>query len=288
MNPFEYDFGYGWGWNYGHVIAVVVFGGLAVLARLRRAPRWMGAVSVGLAVWGVVGLVIVQMLVRMNLPLELPTERFLANESGQVLDVGAGSGRASLMVLLARPDSRVLALDLYDGYFGIPDNTPERLLANAATAGVEDRVGARVGDMRAMPLGDDSIDAAVSAFAIDHLSRQGIERSLAEVQRVLRPNGQFLVMVINPDMWTRIAYPFLMHHGYFGPKTNHEHWRSHLTDAGFEVVEQGTTPGTLYLLARAPHARLRSQTRTRCFPTMLTMNESTTMPASSPVLRLRR
>jgi SAM-dependent methyltransferase len=250
MNPFAFDFGYGWAWNYGHLIAVVSFGPLAALAWRRRWPRWIRAMSVALAVWGLAGLVIVQLVIRTNLPLELPTEQFLAEGSGQVLDAGAGSGRSSLMVLLARPGSRVLALDLYSGYYGIADNRPERLFANAARAGVEDRIEARVGDMRAMPLGDESVDAAVSAYAIDHLSSEGVERSLAEIQRVLRPNGQFLLMVINPDVWIRIAYPFFVHHGYFGPRTDHQRWRSHLTTAGFDVVEQGTTPGTLYLLAR--------------------------------------
>ncbi len=250
MNPFAYDFGYGWAWNYGHVIPVLVFGGLAALAWKRGWPRWTAFLSAGIAAWGMVGLLIVQMVMRLNLPLQLPTDQFLADGAGLVLDAGAGSGRSSLMVLLERPDSRVIALDLYEGYFGIPDNTPKRLLANAARAGVGDRVQAQVGDMRAMPLGDASVDAAVSAYAIDHLNREGVERSLAEIERVLRPGGQFLLMVINPDVWVRVAYPFFVHHGYFGGKTDHERWRSRLTEAGFEILEQGTSPGTLHFLVR--------------------------------------
>ncbi len=250
MNPFEYDFGYGWAWNYGHLVAAAPFAALALLAWKLSWPRWIGAVFALVGAWGVAGLVIVQLVIRINLPLELPTERFLTDGPGQVLDAGAGSGRSSLMVLLARPESRILALDLYDGYFGIPDNKPERLFSNAARAGVVNRIRAKVGDMRDMPLDDESFDAAVSAFAIDHLSRDGVRRSLAEVQRVLRPDGQFLLMVINPDIWIRIAYPFLAHHGYFGPKTDQQFWKSNLTEAGFEIVESGTTPATLYLLAR--------------------------------------
>jgi methylase of polypeptide subunit release factors len=56
---------------------------------------------------------------RLNLPLELPTQQFLSRGAGRVLDGGAGSGRASLMVLLERPQAEVLAVDLYQGYFGI-------------------------------------------------------------------------------------------------------------------------------------------------------------------------
>jgi ubiquinone/menaquinone biosynthesis C-methylase UbiE len=153
-------------------------------------------------------------------------------------------------VLLARPQAEVVAVDLYEGYFGIADNTPQRLLENAARAGVEDRVEPQVGDLRDLPLDDDSFDAAVSAFVIDHLDRDGVERSLAEIERVLRPEGDFLLMVVNPDPWIRVAYPFFVHHGYFGGRTDHERWRVRLEEAGLGVVEMGTTPGTLYVLAR--------------------------------------
>lgn len=252
MNPFEYDFGYGWAWNYGHLIPAALFGGLALLAQKLRWSGWIIGAFGGLALWGLAGLVIVQGVMRLNLPLQLPSERFLADGDGVVLDAGAGSGRSSLMVLLARPKSRVVAIDLYDQYFGIEDNTPERLMANAAKAGVADRIEAKVGDVRELPFEDNSLDAAVSAYVIDHLREEGVRRSLAEIQRVVRPGGQFLIMVINPDFWIRFAYPFFVHHGYFGGRTNHQRWRSRLTQAGFEIIEQGTTPGTLFLLAQKP------------------------------------
>lgn len=253
MNPFAYEFGYGWPWNYGHLIPTVAFGALALLAWRLRWRLWLGSVLSLLAVWSVAGLWVVQFVLRMNLPLELPTERFLTEGSGTVLDAGAGSGRSSLMVLLERPKSRVLALDLYEGYYGIPDNTPARLLSNAAVAGVEDRIDVRVGDVRDMPLDDGSLDAAVSAYVIDHLRQDGVEKSLREIERVLRPNGELLLLVINPDGWVRFAYPLLVEHGYFGGRPNHERWLGELESAGFEIVEYGTTPGTLFLLARKSH-----------------------------------
>jgi len=250
MNLFQYDFGYGFLWNYGHLLAIVPFGILAGLAWKFRWPRWIGVVSLVVAAWGVAGLLIVQYAMRLNLPLALPTQQFLSQGTGRVLDGGAGSGRASLMVLLARPQAEVVAVDLYEGYFGIEDNTPWRLLENATKAGVEDRVDAQVGDLRDLPLEDSAFDAVVSAYVIDHLDREGVERSLAEIERVLRPEGEFLLMVINPDLWIRVAYPFFVHHGYFGGRTDHERWRGRLENAGLRVVEMDTAPGTLYLLAR--------------------------------------
>ena len=102
-----------------------------------------------------------------------------------------------------------------------------------------------------MPLSDGSLDAAVSAYVIDHLNLDGVERSLSEIRRVLRPEGEFLLMVVKPDAWIRFAYPMFAEHGYFGADHS-ARWRGHLEDAGFTIVEEGTMPGTLYLLAKKP------------------------------------
>lgn len=249
MDVLRYDFGYEWPWAYGHLIVAavsVVFVALAWLLR-RRA---LAGLAAALVVWALAGSAIVHGALRLNLPLELPTAAFVPEGAARVLDVGAGSGRATLAVLLARPQVRVTALDLFSNRFGIGQNTPERLVANARTAGVDGRLDVRSGDMRELPFGEASFDAAVSSFAIDHLNQDGVRQSLAELHRVLRPNGQFLLMVINQDGWVRTAFPFFLHHGYFGGRPRPERWRNALVAAGFDVVEQGTVPATLYYLAR--------------------------------------
>jgi hypothetical protein len=77
-----------------------------------------------------------------------------------------------------------------------------------------------------------------------------VARTLNEVNRVLRGRGEFLLMVINPDAWIRVALPMLAEHGYFGRRPMPDVWRQRLESAGFEVVELGRVPGTLYVLAR--------------------------------------
>ena len=221
-------------------------------ARRLEWSRWVAVVAVLGMAWGVAGLLIVQYVLRLNLPMSLPTDSFLAEGRGTVLDGGAGSGRSSLMVLLDRPEAKVVALDLYEGYFGITDNGPERLMENARRAGVADRLRAEIGDLREMPFADASLDGAVSAFVIDHIGGDGRERAFLEIHRVLRPDAQFLLMVINPDGWIRAAWPFFMHHGYWGSRRGHERWRNEVTAAGFEVEELDTIPGGLYVLARKP------------------------------------
>ena len=137
--PLTYDFGYTWWIGWGHLVPIALFGGIAVLGLWLGWRRWLVIASTLIVVWGLAGLLITQFLFRINLPAPPPIEQFLSTGSGRVVDVGAGSGRATVGLLLARPRATVTAVDIYKGYYGIDDNTPERLMSNARIAGVADR-----------------------------------------------------------------------------------------------------------------------------------------------------
>jgi SAM-dependent methyltransferase len=250
MNFFQYDFGYEWPWTLGHAIAAVACAVIAILAWRVRTPRWIPILTGLVALWAIGGAIFIHGPFGLSRPLTLPTDAFLPSGGGRVLDGGAGSGRATLMVLLARPQSTVTAIDIFSEGFGIQGNTPDRLRDNAARAGVANRLDVVTADLRKLPFAPASFDAAVSAYVVDHLNRDGMARSLSEIARVLRPEGQFLLMVIVPDKYVRFTFPFLVAHGYFGPRTPSEAWRTRLKTAGFTVQEEGTRPGTLYFLCK--------------------------------------
>ena len=245
-----FDFGYPWWMTWGHLIPLVLFGLLALAAWRLAWSTWIVAVSGTLALWGLAGFLIMNQVLSVRQPLPPPTPQFLPDGSGRVLDMGAGSGRATLMVLQTRPKTTVVALDIYSGYWGISDNTPERLKRNATAGGAASRVEVQVADMRELPFPDSSFDGVVSSFAIDHLRRDDVPRALREAARVLRPGGQILIMNLNLDGWIRVALPTLPGHGYFGREQDTNRWRTALTEAGFDVVEQGTQPGTNYFLGQ--------------------------------------
>lgn len=258
MDVWRYDFGYEWPWTYGHLIAAGLFALAAAALWATRRRRW-SAVFGALTAWALVGAFIVNILLRFSLPMTLPTEAFLGGGQGKVIDLGAGSGRATVMVLQARPRSTVTAVDIFSQQYGIAGNSPDRLRANVAAAGAASRLEVQTADIRELPFPPSTFDGAVSVAVIDHLSREGIARSLAEVRRVLRPGGDFLLVVINPDLWIRVAFPMLAEHGYFGQKPRPAFWRDELNTAGFDVVETGTQPGALYLLGRSRAPRTARQ-----------------------------
>jgi SAM-dependent methyltransferase len=242
-----YEFGYSWFIGYGLLVPLVLTLALGGVALRRRWPRWVVVFAGVIALWAVAGILLINVVFGINRPMELPTPRFLSSGSGRVLDAGAGSGRAAVGVLLARPKVTVTGLDIYQGYWGIENNTPERFLTNARIAGASDRANARTGDMRQMPFEDAEFDAVVSSYAIDHLRQDGRIKALAEVARVLKPRGEFLLLIVNVDWLTWLVSPHAMAHH---PRQDPAQWRALLEQQGFVVEEQGTKPATLYFLAR--------------------------------------
>jgi ubiquinone/menaquinone biosynthesis C-methylase UbiE len=97
-----------------------------------------------------------------------------------VLDAGAGTGAASSA--LNAQHARALATDLSAG-----------MLAWDAAA----RPPCAVADIRALPLADGSVDDAVGAFVLNHLTDP--VSGLAELARVTRPGGAILAAVFSND-----------------------------------------------------------------------------------------
>jgi 2-polyprenyl-3-methyl-5-hydroxy-6-metoxy-1,4-benzoquinol methylase len=91
----------------------------------------------------------------------------------------------------------------------------------------------------AMPFESRSFDAVTCLGSLEHFLN--IEQALAEVKRVLRPNGIFLVMVPN-ICWYQDILSVLFTKARKSRNQTHElfasygEWKEMLTKAGFEVV----------------------------------------------------
>jgi ubiquinone/menaquinone biosynthesis C-methylase UbiE len=126
---------------------------------------------------------------------ELDRASLKGNE--QLLDLGCGRGTVLVEAARRLPTGRAVGADLWSGK-DQSGNSPEATLANAAAAGVADRVEVHTADMTALPFADGCFDVVTSALAIHNIrSPEGRYRALDEAMRVLRPDGQLLVA----DFW---------------------------------------------------------------------------------------
>ncbi len=251
-------FGYPWQIFYGHLILTCILAPLLWLAFKRGWPVWVRITFALLTFWAVSAAAVVHFEFGLDRVPALTTESFLKSGTGKVLDMGAGTGRSSIMVLQARPNATLVALDQfgasYEQHFGeagapqqVLDIGQKRLHANFEAAGVDQRASILQGDMRKMPVETASFDAVVSAYAIDHLNREGRHAAISEANRALRPGGEFLLIVVTKDFWLNYTFGPLMLHGRM---PSQQSWIDALEKYGFQVIESGTPPGTLYFLAK--------------------------------------
>jgi SAM-dependent methyltransferase len=110
----------------------------------------------------------------------------------QLLDLGCGRGAVLIAAARRLPRGRAVGADLWTR--DQSGNSPEVTLANAAAAGVADRVEVHTADMTALPFPDGSFNVVTSALAIHNIpSPEGRYRAVDEAMRVLRPGGQLLI-----------------------------------------------------------------------------------------------
>src|SRR5206468_2164189 len=133
------DFGYPWWLNYGHLAIAVPAVALLLVGYFRKWSNWPMLILGVAALWSSAVFLLIQFGVGINSQAPLPTQAFLRSGTGRVLDLGAGTGRSSIMVLAARPQATLVASDLFgesfDMHFGREGNPQQRLLRNLKTAG---------------------------------------------------------------------------------------------------------------------------------------------------------
>lgn len=124
----------------------------------------------------------------------------LLDEGWAVGDLGCGTG--GIAEALAPFVQRVVAVD----------SSAAMLRAARRRLGGLENVELRRGEMEALPLSDQSLDAALLALVLHHLPDP--RRALAEAARVLKPGGRLLVVDMQPH--DRAEYRGQMGHVWLG------------------------------------------------------------------------
>lgn len=118
-----------------------------------------------------------------------------------VADFGFGGG-VGLRPLLERvgPTGHVHGVEIADT---MHDMARRRFAAEIG----EGRLHLHRGDLTALPLGDASLDAAITTNTLYFI--EDLPRAFAEVARVIRPGGRFVVGIGDPEEMRK--YPFTAH-----------------------------------------------------------------------------
>jgi ubiquinone/menaquinone biosynthesis C-methylase UbiE len=101
--------------------------------------------------------------------------------SGDVLEIGSGSGAMATELLRRFPDVRLTATDYDDSMVEV---------ARGRLCEFGDRVDVKQADATQLPFPDESFDAVLSFIMLHHVIDW--EKALAEAVRVLRPGGRLL------------------------------------------------------------------------------------------------
>ena len=148
----------------------------------------------------------------------------LIDPSLTVGDLGCGTGQMS--ELLAPHVAKVVAVD---------GSTDMVQAARKRLKGLH-HVDVRRGDMEALPIDDQQLDAAIVALVLHHVPEPA--RALVEINRVLKCGGRVLIVDMLPH--DRVEYQQQMGHVWLG--FSEKTIKKHLESAGFEKPVIQTLP----------------------------------------------
>ena len=145
----------------------------------------------------------------------------------KVLDVGCGTGTLAI-ALRAKvgPGGEVVGLDAAPEMIAVARD-------KAAKRGAD--IDFRVGLIEELPFPDDCFDLVLSSFMLHHLPEDVRQEGLAEIRRVLKPGGRFLVvdLAVHGDSFIGHVMTFLGH----SEQSDASELRAMMDDAGFGEAE---------------------------------------------------
>ena len=159
-----------------------------------------------------------------------PTAQAELREGDCVLDLGSGAGFDALIARsIVGPEGHVIGVDMTRAMLA-------RARENAVRQGVSDNVEFREGTIEALPVGDASVDVAISNCVVN-LSPDK-PRVFREVMRVLKPGGRlvFSDILLDGALPTEIAVSVEALVGCIAGASQVSEYEEALAEAGFRDI----------------------------------------------------
>ena len=102
-----------------------------------------------------------------------------------ILDLATGTGDLAIALAKRNPQAHIIGMDISEKMLEIGREKVKK-------QGLENQIGLRSGDATELPFDNNSFDAITVAFGVRNF--ENLERSLTEIHRVLKPNGQVVIL----------------------------------------------------------------------------------------------
>ncbi|WP_026755126.1 bifunctional demethylmenaquinone methyltransferase/2-methoxy-6-polyprenyl-1,4-benzoquinol methylase UbiE [Sediminibacter sp. Hel_I_10] len=124
-----------------------------------------------------------------------------------ILDIATGTG--DLAISLAKTDAKtIVGLDISDGMLEVGRQKIKKKELN-------NRIEMVIGDSENLPFEDDSFDAITVAFGVRNF--ETLEIGLAEIMRVLKPKGRFVILETSVPVKTPFKQGYKFYTRYILP-----------------------------------------------------------------------
>ncbi|MFK7782518.1 bifunctional demethylmenaquinone methyltransferase/2-methoxy-6-polyprenyl-1,4-benzoquinol methylase UbiE [Psychroserpens sp.] len=101
-----------------------------------------------------------------------------------ILDIATGTGDLAISLVKTKA-KKIVGLDISDGMLEVGRK-------KISTKSLNDKISMVIGDSENLPFEDNSFDAITVAFGVRNF--ETLEKGLAEIHRVLKPNGTFVIL----------------------------------------------------------------------------------------------
>lgn len=177
--------------------------------------------------------------------LTLPFVDLFASNKDLLLDAGCGTGRTTIAAGKVIKNGKIVAVDKFDSKYW--EGGGRMLLErNLSIAKISDKVQIEKGDVTRLHFENEKFDSAISAYMMDHL---GLGKTkllgLKEINRTLKKDGKFLLIVFVPGWMTFAVANFLSL-----ALTTKDEWKKLFPQAGFDLLEEGAINGSVYFLLK--------------------------------------